>query len=83
MNFKHIEDIDVVGFEMVDTDNNDIHIYVDNGMLTINGIENHINVSIYDMQGRMVHCGTERTVTGIPSGIYIVKAGSTTAKLAI
>ncbi len=81
--FTHIEEMNsAVGIEEVTeaSDNNEISISINDNIITVNGLD---TVNIYDMQGRIIHCGTERTITGIPSGIYIVKAESTTAKLAI
>ena len=59
------------------------HISVNNGILTIDGIDSHESVTVYDMQGRIFYNGTSHTIDDLSSGLYIVKAGSRTIKISI
>ena len=59
------------------------HISVNNGILTIDGIDSHESVTVYDMQGRTFYNGTSHTIDDLSSGLYIVKAGSRTIKISI
>lgn len=83
-NFWNIEEMSFSGVDWIESDNNEaLNISVNNGTLTINGIGNHENVSVYDMQGRIIYSGTSHTIDNLSSGLYIVKAGNRTIKISI
>lgn len=83
-NFWNIEEMNFSGVDRIESDNNEaLHISVNNGTLTINGIGNHENVTVYDMHGRIIFSGTSHTIDNLSSGLYIVKAGSQTIKISI
>lgn len=58
-------------------------ITVIGGTVIISGIAGDESISICDMQGRTVYNGTEKDITGLAPGIYVLKAGSGTIKFAI
>lgn len=83
-NFWNIEEMNFSGVDRIESDNNEaLNISVNNGTLTINGIGNHENVTVYDMHGRIIYNGTSHTIDNLSSGLYIVKAGSQTIKISI
>lgn len=61
--------------------NTDFKVSVNNGIITVNSCED--NVVIYDMQGRMVYNGSDNVISGLPSGIYVIKAGVNITKISI
>lgn len=72
------------GIDEVETnDGTDLRIAVNNGSLIIEGVDGNLGIVVYDMQGRVVYSGTARVVENLPSGLYIVRAGSQSAKIAI
>ena len=83
-NFWNIEEMDFSGVEEIEADEYGApHISVNNGVLTIDGIDSHESVTIYDMQGRIVYNGISHTIDKLSPGLYIVKAGSRTIKVSI
>lgn len=58
-------------------------ISVENGTIMIDGLDGSNVVEIYDIQGRVVYSGTESSISALPSGLYIVKIGTTSLKIAI
>lgn len=83
-NFWNIEEMNFSGVDRIESDNNEaLHIYVNNGILTIDGIGSHESVTVYDIHGRIVHNGTSHIIDNLSSGLYIVKAGSRTIKISI
>lgn len=72
------------GIEEIEAkDGTDLHIAVNNGSLIIEGVNGNQGIVVYDMQGRVVYSGTARVVENLPSGLYIVRTGSQSAKIAI
>ena len=58
-------------------------ISIDNGVIKVEGISYDTEIIAYDMQGRVVYSGTEKTISNLAHGSYIIKAGKATAKLSI
>ena len=83
-NFWNIVETDFSGINGIEADEYGVpHISVNNGILTIDGIDSHESVTVYDMQGRIFYNGTSHTIDDLSSGLYIVKAGSRTIKISI
>lgn len=83
-NFWNIEEMDFSGVEEIEADEYGAPlISVNNGVLTIDGIDSHESVTVYDMQGRIVYNGISHTIDKLSPGLYIVKAGSRTIKVSI
>ncbi len=83
-NFKIIGEMDFAGIDTATTEaNDDMRLAVENGTITVSGLSEQEHIRVYDAQGRMIYSGTERAITNLPHGLYIVKAGSSTAKAAI
>ena len=81
--FVNITEMAYSGLDDVITTGNSLKISVENGNIIINGISENLPVTIYDIQGRIIHNGTEHYITNIPYGNYIIKVGLTTTKIAI
>lgn len=79
--FKNIKEMDFSRVIETSIVNNDFKVSVNNGIITINSCED--NVVIYDMQGRMVYNGSDKVISGLPSGIYVVKSGVNRTKISI
>lgn len=83
-NFKTITEMDFAGIgETLADGDRELDIAVGNGSLTVNGAAESEPVTVYDARGSVVYRGMERTIIGLPRGIYIVKVGAATAKAAI
>ena len=83
-NFWNIEEMNFNGIDMIETDSDvSLHIYVNNGTLSINGIGSHESVTVYDMQGQIVYNGSSHTIDNLSQGLYIVKVGNQTIKISI
>lgn len=75
MNFSSVD--------MIEDNNDSLHIAVNNRTLTIEGIDAQESITLYDMQGQIVYNGESHTIEGMTPGMYIVKAGSRTIKISI
>ena len=60
----------------------EIGFTVSGGVLTVTGVEGCM-IEIYDMSGHRVYEGVSPVVSGLPRGIYLLKAGNRTAKIRI
>ena len=84
-NFWNIVEIDEADFP------SGITAVADDGNFTVTINGNTINVGgtgsqriyVYASDGQCVYCGTKTTVTNLPGGIYIVKCGNRTKKVAL
>ena len=84
-NFWNIVEIDEEDFP------SGITAVADDGNFTVTINGNTINVGgtgsqriyVYASDGQCVYCGTKTTVTNLPGGIYIVKCGNRTKKVAL
>ena len=72
---------DASGIEDV-TSEEEIGFSVSGGVLTVTGVDGAM-IEIYDMSGRRVYEGVSPVVSGLPRGIYLLKAGNRTAKIRI
>ena len=83
-NFWNIEEMDFSGVEGIEADEyGEPHISVNNGIVTIDGIDSNASIIVYDIWGRMVHNGISHTIDSLPSGLYVVKVGSNIIKISI
>lgn len=78
--FKNIQEIQYAGNEDV-VDDESVPVSVENGVVIVGGESSA--VTIYDMEGRTIYAGTERSIMGLAPGIYLVKIGKSTVKLSI
>ena len=82
--FEHMEEYAYNGIGGICDDNaGDISITLEDGILSINGLGINEEVSLFDMHGRVVYRGAEHSVTGLHSGMYIIKAPGVTAKVVL
>lgn len=82
--FEHMEEYAYNGIGGICDDNaRDIRITLEDGILSINGLGINEEVALFDMQGRVVYRGAEHSVAGLPSGMYIIKAGGLSRKVAL
>ena len=79
--FPHIVEYDASGIENV-TPEEETGFSVSGGVLTVNGVDGAM-IEIYDMSGRLVYEDRSPVVSGLPRGIYLLKAGNRTAKIHI
>ena len=78
--FRNIEEMDsgvedVVGEEAV--------IRVVDGSIVIDGVADDVPVEVYDMTGKAVYSGYAGEIPAMPRGIYIVRIGSKSMKVAV
>ena len=74
-----VDDASDVGDVMAEEE---IGFTVSGGVLTVTGVDGAM-IEIYDMSGRRVYEGVSPVVSGLPRGIYLLKAGNRTAKICI
>ena len=74
-----VDDASDVGDVMAEEE---IGFSVSGGVLTVTGVDGAM-IEIYDMSGRRVYEGVSPVVSGLPRGIYLLKAGNRTAKICI
>ena len=79
--FRNIVEYDASGIEDV-TSEEEFGFSVSGGVLTVDGVDDAM-IEIYDMSGRRVYEGMSPVVSGLPRGIYLLKAGNRTAKIHI
>lgn len=79
---------DPTGIEELEADGEPAVSYSNDGTVTISQLPANATATVYTMDGRTVqqlkarHAGTYRlSLSGLPSGVYLVKAGSTTYKI--
>lgn len=82
--FRNIKEMNFSGIEKVEGDNDaTFRLSVNEGVLTISGINSCEIINIYDMEGHCVYTGTGRCLDTLCSGIYIIKAGHKSIKFSI
>ena len=74
-----VDDASGIGDVMAEEE---IGFTVSGGVLTVTGVDGAM-IEIYDMSGRRVYEGVSPVVSGLPRGIYLLKAGNRTAKIRI
>lgn len=79
-NFRNIKEMDFSGVDGIEAGGK-LQISVENGCITVGG--NYESVTVYNMQGRVVYSGSSQVIDNLAPGIYIVRAGSQTAKVSI
>ena len=62
---------------------NGLKIVVRDGNLTIEGAEASAAIEIYSASGQLLSRSFERSVSGLPKGIYLVRVGNQTSKIAL
>ena len=83
-NFWNIEEMDFSGVDGIEADEYGApHISVNNGIVTLDGIDSNASIIVYDIWGRMVHNGISHTINNLPSGLYVVKVGNHIIKISI
>lgn len=81
--FANIEEMDYSGIDDVLPAAQSVKVTVDNGVVTVDGVDDNAVITVYDIQGRAVYTGTGHIITNLRAGVYIVKAGTETVKVAI
>lgn len=80
-NFVNIREMDFSGIEeIVNNQDNEIHLSFSNGALNIVGLNGMTNISIYDLSGNVVYKGMGHIVNGLDKGVYFIKIGNKTIK---
>ena len=82
-NFWNIKEVNFAGINETEADDMSLRLIWNNGILSIEGIDENESITIYDMSGHVVHSGTEHNVEYLVPGIYIVKAGKRGTKFAV
>lgn len=81
--FMNIEEMDFSGINEIPGIGNEPRITIENGTLKIVGIYRLEPISVYDMQGRVIYCGTGDTISNLGHGCYIVKIGDKTDRKSV
>ena len=66
-----------------DIQSDEVEVNVADGKVNISGVADGTLVEIYDMNGRCICRTKDNIITGLPCGIYIIKAGKTQKKVAL
>ena len=61
----------------------DMTVRVVNGCIVIDGVEDGSAVEVYDMTGKAVYGGAAANIPNMPRGIYVVRIGGKTVKVAV
>ena len=78
--FDNIKEQAGTGIDGVVSIGEEVSITVADGSIIVSGAS---GVEVYSLDGTQVYGGTAGTVSGLPSGVYVVKAGGKTAKVAL
>ncbi len=78
--FANIEELTGTGINGVVSSDGEVSISVADGSIVVSGAS---GVEVYSLDGTQVYGGAAGTVSGLPSGVYVVKAGGKTAKVAL
>ena len=78
--FANIEELTGTGINGVVSSDGEVSISVADGSIVVSGAS---SVDVYSLDGTQVYGGAAGTVSGLPSGVYVVKAGGKTAKVAL
>ena len=80
--FNKIEEMTATGVDnAVSTDGEGVSISVENGVILVSGAAGE--VSVYTLGGAQVYGGKGGLIGGLPAGVYVVKAGGKTQKVAL
>lgn len=66
-----------------DIQSDEVEVNVADGKVNISGVADGTLVEIYDMNGRCISRTKDNVITGLPRGIYVIKAGKTQKKVAL
>lgn len=80
--FLNVVDDGTTEIESIE-DHDAVEVMVNNGVLTVNGIDPAGIIEVYDMAGRQVYRGVATTVEGLASGIYVVRVAGKSIKVAL
>ena len=81
--FWNIQEFDAAGIKDVADGDSDLKIVVRDGNLTVEGGEASAAIEIYSAAGLLLSRSFERSVSGLPKGIYLVRVGNQTSKIAL
>lgn len=70
------------GINDVNSDNR-ISIFVEDGLLIVNGVAEYSELQVFSVTGLLVYAGKEHRVCGLARGIYIVNIEGVTSKIVI
>lgn len=79
-NFQNIEEFDYSGVDDITIDGNLI-VQIQNGEIIISGIADTVAVEIFDISGKIVYKGYDRTIGNLAKGIYIIKTDNIIKKI--
>lgn len=78
--FRKIDEMDA-GVE--ETVGEDMAVRVVNGSIVIDGVEDSCTIEVYDMTGKIVYNGAAADIPNMPRGIYVIRIGGKTVKVAV
>lgn len=81
--FWNIQEFDAAGIRDVADSDSDLKIAVCDGNITIEGGEESAAIEIYSAAGQLLSRSFERSISGLPKGIYLVRVGNQTSKIAL
>ena len=61
----------------------DMAVRVVNGSIVIDGVEDSCTIEVYDMTGKIVYNGAAADIPNMPRGIYVIRIGGKTVKVAV
>ena len=81
-NFLNIEESDFSGIDEAAA-RMDMTVTVEDGTLVVSGLPDDVQVGIYTVGGQLVYVGWNRAIDVPGKGVYIIRAGNSTAKIVI
>ena len=81
-NFLNIEESDFSGIGEAAA-RKDMTVTVEDGTLVVSGLPDDVQVGIYTVGGQLVYVGRNRVIDVPGKGVYIIRAGNSTAKIVI
>lgn len=78
--FRKIDEMDAGVEEAV---GEDMAVLVVNGSIVIDGVEDGCTIEVYDITGKIVYNGASADIPNMPRGVYVVRIGNKTVKVAV
>ena len=79
--FTNIVETDFAGVEDAVTDGKGVKVWAADGTIAVGGVADGTVVEVYGIGGGCVYRGTAGTISGLPAGIYVVRAAGQVTKV--
>ena len=79
--FEIIVETDFAGVEDAVADDGGVKVFAADGTIAVSGVADGAVVEVYGIGGGCVYRGTAGTISGLPAGIYVVRAAGQVTKV--